>query len=215
MNWTKVLAVAVVVALVMFTVINTLKTTVYRKMVTYLEQGNYDEFHKKIDSKFYRFLFPKSAILDLKLNAALVQQKKKEATQLLEQICSMKLTPSQKENYYMKAFNFYVGLEDAKNSKKYLGMINELPNERMKFEANRVYNIFILKNDKELNDLLEELENMEDNEKGVNEYLISVIYKNKKDRENQKKYADLSRQHFAAIDEQTAEKIEKEQNKKK
>ena len=113
----------------------------------------------------------------------------------------------------MKAFNFYVGLEDARNSKKYLSLINELPNERMKFEANRVYNIFILKNDKDLKDLLEEVENMEDREKGVNEYLISVIYKNKKDRENQKKYAELSRQHFALVDADTAEKIEKEQKK--
>ena len=213
MDFMKVIAVAVVVALVMFTVINTLKTTTYRKMVSLLENGSFEEFHSKIDSRFMKTLFPKSAILDLKLNAALVEQKKKEATAILEQICAMPLTTPQKENYYMKAFNFYVGLEDARNSKKYLSLINELPNERMKFEANRVYNIFILKNDKDLKDLLEKVENMEDREKGVNEYLISVIYKNKKDRENQKKYAELSRQHFALVDADTAEKIEKEQKK--
>lgn len=214
MDFMKVIAVAVVVALVMFTVINTIKTTMYRKMVTYLETGNYDQFYKDIDKTFTKLIFPKSSILDLKLNAALVQQKKKEATTLLEQICSMPLSMSQKENYYMKAFNFYVGVEDAKNSKKYLNLINELPNERMKFEANRVYNVFILKNDNDLKDMLEEIENMEDREKGVNEYMISVIYKNKKDRENQKKYAELSRQHFALVDAETKEKIEKEQKKK-
>ena len=210
MDLMKVIPVAVVVALVMFTVINTLKTTTYRKMVSLLENGSFEEFHSKIDSRFMKLLFPKSAILDLKLNAALVQQTKKEATALLEQICAMPLSPSQKENYYMKAFNFYVGLEDAKNSKKYLSLINELSNERMKFEANRVYNIFILKTDTDLADLLEELENMEDREKGVNEYLISVIYKNRKDRANQKKYAQLSREHFALVDSETAEKLEKE-----
>lgn len=210
----KAIAVAVVVALVMFTIVNTLKTTTYRKMVTYLENGDYKTFHEQIEKKSTKFLFPKSSILDLKLNAALVQKKKKESIQLLDEICSMPLSISQKENYYMKAFNFFVGINDEKNCKKYLKLINELPNDRIKYEANRVYNIFILKNDKDLKDLLDELETMEDREKGVNEYLISVIYKNKKDIENQKKYEELSKQHFAIVDEETAMKIkEKEKNK--
>ena len=204
----KAIAVAVVVALVMFTVVNTLKTTMYRKMVGYLENGDYSTFYNEIDKKSTKFLFPKSSILDLKLNAALVQKKKKESTQLLEEICAMPLTVSQKETYYMKAFNFFVGINDEKNCKKYLNLINELPNDRIKYEAERVYNIFILKNDKYLKDLLDELETMEDREKGVNEYLISVIYKNKKDTENQKKYEELSKEHFAIVDAETSEKIQ-------
>lgn len=204
----KAIAVAVVVALVMFTVVNTLKTTMYRKMVGYLENGDYTTFYNEIDKKSTKFLFPKSSILDLKLNAALVQKKKKESTQLLEEICAMPLTVSQKETYYMKAFNFFVGINDEKNCKKYLNLINELPNDRIKYEAERVYNIFILKNDKYLKDLLDELETMEDREKGVNEYLISVIYKNKKDTKNQKKYEDLSKKHFAIVDAETSEKIQ-------
>ena len=110
----------------------------------------------------------------------------------------MPLTTSQKENYYMKAFNFFIGLKDKKNSKKYLDLINELPNDRMKAEANRVYNIYILKNDKYLKELLEELEN-----------IISIIYKNKHDLENAKKYEELSKKHFALVDAETAEKYKK------
>ena len=41
MDLMKVIPVAVVVALVMFTVINTLKTTTYRKMVSLLENGSF------------------------------------------------------------------------------------------------------------------------------------------------------------------------------
>lgn len=204
----KAIAVAVVVALVMFTVVNTLKTTMYRKMVGYLENGDYTSFYNEIEKKSTKFLFPKSSILDLKLNAALVQKKKKESTQLLEEICAMPLTVSQRETYYMKAFNFFVGINDEKNCKKYLKLINELSNDRIKYEANRVYDIFILKNDRYLKELLDELDTMEDREKGVNEYLISVIYKNKKDTENQKKYEELSKEHFAIVDAETNEKIQ-------
>ncbi|GJM56491.1 hypothetical protein [uncultured Dubosiella sp.] len=207
---TKTIAVAVVAALIMFTIINTLKTTLYRKMVSNLENGEYADFDEKINRKWTQFLFPKTSILDLKLNAALVQKKKKEAIRLLDELCSLPLVLSQKENYYMKAFNFFVGINDEKNSGRYLKKINELPNDRIKLEANRVYNIFILKNDKDLGDLLQELEGFEEDEKGINEYLISVIYKNKKDLVNAKKFEELSRKHFASIDEKTARKLEKE-----
>ncbi len=203
----KVIAIIIVVALVMFTVINTLKTKSYQTLVSYLETGDYDLFNQKINQPFIQFLFPKSSLLDLKFNAALIQQNKKEATQYLEALCAMSLTVSQKENYYMKAFNFFIGIKDKKNSKKYLDFINEGSNDRMKLEANRVYNIYILKNDKDLEDLLDEIENMEDQEKGVNEFLISIIYKNKKDKVNAKKYEDLSKEHFALVDEKTAQKI--------
>ncbi|MEY8257733.1 hypothetical protein AAK706_08375 [Erysipelotrichaceae bacterium 66-17] len=207
---TKTIAVAVVAALIMFTIINTLKTTLYRKMVSNLENGEYADFDEKINRKWTQFLFPKTSILDLKLNAALVQKKKKEAIRLLDELCSLPLVLSQKENYYMKAFNFFVGINDEKNSGRYLKKINELPNDRIKLEANRVYNIFILKNDKDLGDLLQELEGFEEDEKGINEYLISVIYTNKKDLVNAKKFEELSRKHFASVDEKTARKLEKE-----
>lgn len=202
----KTLAVVVVVAIVMFTIINTLKTKNYRKLIGYLEKGDYNSFYKTIETKKIKLLFPKSSLLDLKLNASLVQQNKKEAIFYLEQLCSLPLTTPQKENYYMKAFNFFVGLNDKKNSKKYLDLINALDNERMKMEANRVYNIYILKNDKYLSELKEELEGMEDYQKGVNEYLISIIYKNKKDFENAKKYEALSKEHFALVDAETKKK---------
>ena len=205
----RTIAIIIVVALVMFTIINTLKTRTYKNLVSYLQQGKIKEFNQKIDSRSVKLLFPKSSLLDLKFNAAIVEQDKKAAIKYLEELCEMPLTTSQKENYYMKAFNFFIGLKDKKNSKKYLDLINELPNDRMKAEANRVYNIYILKNDKYLKELLEELENMEDHQKGVNEYLISIIYKNKHDLENAKKYEELSKKHFALVDAETAEKYKK------
>ena len=205
----RTIAIIIVVALVMFTIINTLKTRTYKNLVSYLQQGKIKEFNQKIDSRSVKLLFPKSSLLDLKFNAAIVEQDKKAAIKYLEELCEMPLTTSQKEYYYMKAFNFFIGLKDKKNSKKYLDLINELPNDRMKAEANRVYNIYILKNDKYLKELLEELENMEDRQKGVNEYLISIIYKNKHDLENAKKYEELSKKHFALVDAETAEKYKK------
>lgn len=207
MDFMKTLAVVVVAAIVMYTIVSSLKRRKYRALVSCLEQGSYDAFYEDLNKTSTRLLFPKLSLLDLRLNAAMIQQNKKETARLLEEMSQMPLTPKQKESLYMKGFNYFVGLDDAKMSRKYRDLINGLDNERMKFEVNRVYNIFILKNDQDLADLLEELDSMDESEKGVSEYLVSVIYKNKKDTANQKKYEELSRRHFAAVDEMTAQKL--------
>lgn len=208
----KILAIIAVVAVVMIALISTLKKSMVKKLIHYLEESEFESFYKDIDSTKTKLLLPKMSILDMKLNAEIVQQNKNNIDALFDEICSLPLTPSQKEHYYMKAFNYYVSLFDKKHTKKYIHLINELPNERMKLEANRVYNIYILKNDKDLRSLLVELKDMDDEQKGVNEYLISLIYKNKNDMENAKKYEELSKQHFALVDEKTAEKVKGSQS---
>lgn len=208
----KILAIIAVVAVVMIALISTLKKSMVKKLIHYLEESEFESFYKDIDSTKTKLLLPKMSILDMKLNAEIVQQNKNNIDALFDEICSLPLTPSQKEHYYMKAFNYYVSLSDKKHTKKYIHLINELPNERMKLEANRVYNIYILKNDKDLRSLLVELKDMDDEQKGVNEYLISLIYKNKNDMENAKKYEELSKQHFTLVDEKTAEKVKGSQS---
>ena len=208
----KILAIIAVVAVVMIALISTLKKSMVKKLIHYLEESEFESFYKDIDSTKTKLLLPKMSILDMKLNAEIVQQNKNNIDALFDEICSLPLTPSQKEHYYMKAFNYYVSLSDKKHTKKYIHLINELPNERMKLEANRVYNIYILKNDKDLRSLLVELKDMDDEQKGDNEYLISLIYKNKNDMENAKKYEELSKQHFALVDEKTAEKVKGSQS---
>lgn len=206
----KTIAIIIVVAIVMMFLISTLKKSTYKRLVNYLENGDFTSFYKEIDSKKVKMLLNNLNIIDMKLNAAIVQQNKQETNRLFDEVIKLPLTSSQKEHYYMKAFNYYVGLMEKKKAKKYIDLINTTSNERMKLEANRVYNIYILKNDKDLRSLLLELKDLEDSQKGVNEYLISLIYKNKGDLENAAKYEELSKEHFALVDEQTAKKYEKE-----
>ncbi len=204
----KFVAVVIVVGLIMYVLISQLKNKTYTKLVTLLQSGEIESFYKEIDSPKVKLLFPKIAILDLRLNAAILNQNKKECERLIEQICSQPLLPLQKEIYYMKAFNYYVSVEDQKMTKKYLDLVNTLNNGKAKQEANRIYNIYILKNDKDLKELLEELETMKDEQKGAHEYLISLIYHNRNDSENEKKYRELASTHFALIDAKSREKYQ-------
>ena len=52
-----------------------------------------------------------------------------------------------------------------------------------------------------LDEMIEELEYIEPVNRGVNEFLISLMYKNKNDKENALKYEKLSKEHLKQFDE--------------
>ena len=54
--------------------------------------------------------------------------------------------------------------------------------------------------------MLDELEYIDSQNRGVNEFLISLMYKNKNDKENAAKYEKLSREHLKQFDEMNKQK---------
>ncbi|MGN1390754.1 MAG: hypothetical protein ACI4WQ_02090 [Sharpea porci] len=205
----RVIGVVIVIAVVMMSVISQLKGRAIKKLVSYLENGDYDSFNTYAQSKYIKFLIPRTSLMELRLNGALIEQDTKEINSLLKELTDMPLLPNKKQEIAMKGFNYFIGFENKKEAKKYLKLVNEGPNDRMKVEAKRVYNIYVLKNDDDLKDLLEEINDQEDYQKGVNEFLVSLIYQNKGDKENAKKYEDLSKEHLAMVDELTAQNLKK------
>ena len=73
-------------------------------------------------------------------------------------------------------------------------------NEKMKQEAECIYDVYALKGYKYLDFLLEETEKLDDIYKGVNEFLISMMYKNKGDDTLSQKYNELSKKHMKLLD---------------
>ena len=57
--------------------------------------------------------------------------------------------------------------------------------------------------------MLNEIEYMEPSKAGVHEYLISLMYANKGDAANAKKYKKLSEEHLQQLDEEIKEKHKK------
>ncbi|MCF0106602.1 MAG: hypothetical protein HUJ53_07560 [Holdemanella sp.] len=186
----------VVSLIVIVFLLKMVRKLLYNKLIALLQDGEFETFYKKTDTVLYRLLISKIDLLFLKLKASFLEQNKKRILLYLNEIEPLLITNMQKEKVYIDAFNYFISIEDKNNSKKYLNKINELDNPRMKIEVNRVYNIYIRKSDEDLKNLLEECMELEEENRAVHEYLISIIYKNKNDRKNQQKYEDLSRLHM-------------------
>ena len=197
----KFLLVAAITLVIVFFVLSISRKMIYGKLVGYLENGDFESFYKNVDKPINKLMISKVDLSYFKLKAAFIEQNKKKVIHYLDEIEPLLFSDKQKGKIYMDAFNYFIGIQDKHNAKEYLTRINEIGDPRQKIETNRVYNIYIKKSDEDLKDLLDECEDLMEENRAVNEYLISLIYKNKNDKENQKKYEELSKKHMAILDE--------------
>ncbi len=206
--------VAFVILLVIMTFfISFLKRKKYLELIKLLETKKFDEFHLEVKKLYTKILFPPFNLDYMELNAFILENNSKEIQKSFDSFNKKNLNKKQKEIVFMMAFNYYINLEEYNKAKKYIDLINNLDNIQMKKEANRIYDIYALKGYKYLDEMLDEISMMDDTYKGVNEFLISLMYKNKNDVENSEKYRKLSEKHMKLLDRKISNNKEKEKKK--
>ncbi|MFV0379866.1 MAG: hypothetical protein ACK5KQ_03470 [Anaerorhabdus sp.] len=187
---------SVIGILVLLTFYRISKKTQERKMLQAIYSTDFDTFFKVADSKFTRYVFPKFNLEYLKLNVHILKNDEPSIDESFEKMFKFKMNTPQKEDIYMKAFNYYVGMEKKEKTTQLIEVIETFDNEELKNEARIIYDIFVLKKSNYIDDMIEALPKQDINTKGVNEYLISVQYKNLNDNKNAKKYEALSKKHL-------------------
>ncbi len=200
MNYT-IIAIVVVIAIAIALAIALLKKKIGQNIVVAIESGNHDLFVSIIEDKKTKFLYPAAYLDSLRLNEAMIRNDVNEIDRLLEKLNKVKLSEKDKEKIYSQAYNYYLSVKSYKKCGIWHDKIKELKNDRLINEVDKSYNIYVEKGYKYLDDMLAELENMEENSRGVNEFLISLMYKNKNDKVNAAKYEKLSKEHLKAFDE--------------
>lgn len=185
--------IAIVVVALSTIVIQILKRTQFKKLLTYLQTGNFKTFEEKIDTPLMKYLYPQFNRDYLRLNAYVLQGDEKKIEAGLQKLLSYKMSKKQKEDVYMKAFNYYVGVEKPGKAKEALDLVKTLDHPAMEAEAQRIYDIFMMKKSNYIDEMLEQFEMQDSTAKGVTAYLLSVQYENKGDKANAKKYADISK----------------------
>lgn len=184
-------------------IIYVLKKLRFKKMVTTLQMQDFDTFFKLADAKTSKYLFPRFNLEYLKLNANILRADTKQTDASFDLLMSINMTTNQKDDVYMKAFNYYVSLEDKKKTKELMEVIETFKNEELVKEARTIYDIFILKKANYIEIMEDTLEDMDDAQRGITEYLLSVQYANIKDKKKAEEYLQLSREHLKAPDEAT------------
>ncbi|MDD3049433.1 MAG: hypothetical protein PHQ89_05665 [Bacilli bacterium] len=195
-NRVLLIAVAVVISILLVIGAQVMKVRKQNKMITDIQGGKFDDFFVTVDSFLTKLLIPRYNLEYLKLNAYILQGKEKEIEGQFDGLLNARKNKAQKEDITMKAFNYYVGVENKEKCTELIEEIKTFTNERMVQEATIMYDIFVLKLGNHIDEILEMMEGKSNAEKGINEYLLSVQYENIGDKENAKKYEKLSKKHL-------------------
>ncbi len=196
-----IIAIVVVLAMVVAIVIAILKKKQAQKIINAIEASDHKQFEALLETKLTNFLFPAMYLDSLRLNEAMIRNDVNDIDKILDRLSRARLSENDKEKIYVQAYNYYLSTKSYKKCGIWYEKIQTLKNDRLVSEISKSYDIYVEKGYKYLDEMLEELNDIEPSNRGVNEFLISLMYKNKGDKENGQKYEKLSQQHLAEYDE--------------
>lgn len=184
------------VTILLTIIIKLLKNHRLNKMLNFLNCGNFDSFDDYINLKSNCLLFTPFNLDYIKLNSYIIRKNEKLIESSFLKFEKVKLTQFQKDDVYMKAFEYYLNVNNSNKIEYYFKLINDACSEQIKVAVARLYDVYYKKGSKFLNDLLSEIDNLKGKYRASNELLVSEIYKNLNNLEKHKYYLSLAMEHM-------------------
>lgn len=193
-----------ILVIVILTIISIVLPNYMRKkyqdqFIKLFSQQKFDELEQLLNKKSVRYFFMPFNIEYMRLNMAFVKGDEKEIDKQFEVFDRISMNTKQKEDFFVKQFNYYIMMEQFDKVQKPYEAIQSLKNEQIKKAADITYDIFVKKGYQYLEEIESEFENCPEQMKGYNAYLISLMYENKKDENNAEKYKQLAKDYIEAL----------------
>lgn len=187
----KTVDMVMVAAAFVFTVyIEVKKRTTIGKLETYLAKGDFESYLKLVDRPLTSVLYPKYNVLFLRLNATMALSDAEQTERTIEQMAKLKMSDEQRLALAVKAFNFYVDVEDKRKAKEALKYIEKHGGKEAAGVNRRTYDIFLKKSSAYISEMEHALEKATPSDEVMLCQLLAVQYENKGDHEKAAAYRE-------------------------
>ena len=187
----KTVGMVMVAAAFVFTVyIEVKKRTTIGKLETYLAKGDFESYLKLVDRPLTSILYPKYNVLFLRLNATMAVSDAEQTERTIEQMAKLKMSDEQRLALAVKAFNFYVDVEDKRKAKEALKYIEKHGGKEAAGVNRRTYDIFLKKSSAYISEMEHALEKATPSDEVMLCQLLAVQYENKGDHEKAAAYRE-------------------------
>lgn len=187
----KTVGMVMVAAALVFTVyIEVKKRTTIGKLETYLAKGDFESYLKLVDRPLTSILYPKYNVLFLRLNATMALSDAEQTERTIEQMAKLKMSDEQRLALAVKAFNFYVDVEDKRKAKEALKYIEKHGGKEAAGVNRRTYDIFLKKSSAYISEMEHALEKATPSDEVMLCQLLAVQYENKGDHEKAAAYRE-------------------------
>lgn len=202
----KTIGMVMVAVVLVFTVyMEVKKRTTIGKLETYLAKGDFESYIKLVDRPLTSILYPKYNVLFLRLNATMALSDAEQTERTIEQMAKLKMNDEQRLALAVKAFSFYVDVEDKRKAKEALKYIEKHGGKEAARVNRRTYDIFLKKSSAYISEMEHALEKATPSDEVMLCQLLAVQYENKGDHERAAAYRErVERVMDATLDKNAA-----------
>lgn len=185
----KTIGMVMVAVVLVFTVyMEVKKRTTIGKLETYLAKGDFESYIKLVDRPLTSILYPKYNVLFLRLNATMALSDAEQTERTIEQMAKLKMNDEQRLALAVKAFSFYVDVEDKRKAKEALKYIEKHGGKEAARVNRRTYDIFLKKSSAYISEMEHALEKATPSDEVMLCQLLAVQYENKGDHKKAAAY---------------------------
>lgn len=195
----KTVGIVVVVVALAFTIyMEVQKRTTFAKLEAYLREGDLENYLKVLDRPLTNVLYPKYNVLFMRLNALLAMDDAEKTAAVIREMGSLKMNDEQRIALAVKAFTFYVEIEDELHAREVLEYLEANGDESMAKANRRTYDIFL----RGSHAYIDEMESALSDASGVEEALLcqmlAIQYDNKGDKDRSASYRERAERSLDA-----------------
>lgn len=196
----KTVGIVVMVVALAFTIyMEVQKRTTFAKLEAYLREGDLENYLKVLDRPLTNVLYPKYNVLFMRLNALLAMDDAEKTAAVIREMGSLKMNDEQRIALAVKAFTFYVEIEDELHAREVLEYLEANGDESMAKANRRTYDIFL----KGSHAYIDEMESALSDASGVEEALLcqmlAIQYDNKGDKERSASFRERAERSLDAV----------------
>ena len=150
---------------------------IYDKLSISLQKRKLDTYFETLHSLPCRCLFPLFNRMYMQLNGYMILKNKEKVNETTDILLNLHLSQKRAVETYLKCFYYYIDDEDEEYSKKVLKKINDIGEKNISKQCSQLYDIFIKKESKYIEDMEEQLALCEDDyTKQMLHYMIGLQY---------------------------------------
>lgn len=196
----KTIGIVVMVVALAFTIyMEVQKRTTFAKLEAYLREGDLENYLKVLDRPLINVLYPKYNVLFMRLNALLAMDDAEKTAAVIREMGSLKMNDEQRIALAVKAFTFYVEIEDELHAREVLEYLEANGDESMAKANRRTYDIFL----RGSHAYIDEMESALSDASGVEEALLcqmlAIQYDNKGDKDRSASYRERAERSLDAV----------------
>lgn len=190
--------VVMVVALALTIYMEVQKRATFAKLEAYLREGDLENYLKVLDRPLTNVLYPKYNVLFMRLNALLAMDDAEKTAAVIREMGSLKMNDEQRIALAVKAFTFYVEIEDELHAREVLEYLEANGDESMAKANRRTYDIFLKGSHAYINEMESALSDASGVEEALLCQMLAIQYDNKGDKDRSASYRERAERSLDA-----------------